>query len=75
MDRTEWVPKVVYVSPGSTLLTTVFRENLSDGSVVFVAQCAARRGCMAHGDSVEEALSNLEESRVLWDAPDVERAP
>jgi predicted RNase H-like HicB family nuclease len=41
-------------------------EQLSDGTTVYVASHPDLPGCMAHGDSVSEAIGNLHEARALY---------
>lgn len=38
----------------------------SEEDEVFVADALELPGCMAHGDTREEALQNLEEAMALW---------
>ncbi len=45
--------------------TQVIPESLSDGTTCYLALHPDLDGCMAHGDTQEEALSNLEEARRL----------
>ncbi len=44
----------------------IFPELTSEGTVVFVARHPELEGCTSHGDTPEEALSNLREARELW---------
>ena len=41
----------------------LYREELADGSTVWVAEDPDLDGCMAQGDTREEALAALEENR------------
>lgn len=41
-------------------------EQLSDGTTVYLATHPDLPGCMAHGDTVGEAIENLEEARELY---------
>ena len=38
----------------------------SDEDAVFIAQVPELPGCMAHGDTREEALSNAQDAMELW---------
>lgn len=38
----------------------------SDDDTAFVAEVPELPGCMAHGDSYEEALQNAQEAIALW---------
>lgn len=46
----------------STYATEIVRETLEDGSTVYVASHPELDGCMAHGDTVDEARANLAEA-------------
>lgn len=46
--------------------TEVVRELATDGSYVYVARHPELPGCMAHGDTPEEAVTNLAEARELY---------
>lgn len=50
------LPYAVEVVPDAT----------TDGGVCYLAQHPELPGCMAHGDTPEEALENLEEARSLY---------
>lgn len=41
-------------------------QTATDGSTVWVAEHPELDGCMAHGDSQQEAIANLEDARRLY---------
>lgn len=48
--------------------TQVFRDETTDGEAIYVAVVPEMPGCIAHGDSVEEALEWLESAKLdhIW---------
>jgi predicted RNase H-like HicB family nuclease len=42
----------------------VFKDETSEGHPIFLARNPALYGCMAQGDTLEEAINNLEEARI-----------
>ena len=51
---------------GLCYATKVVPEQCTDGSMAYLATHPELDGCMAHGDTPEEALQNLAEARELY---------
>ena len=45
---------------------TVISESCTDGSMCYVARVAELPGCESHGDTPEQALQHLEETKRLF---------
>lgn len=58
---------------GLAYTTQVVPEPTTDGGMTYVANHPDLPGCMAHGDTPEEALQNLNEARQLYIRTLVER--
>lgn len=44
----------------------IWREDLGDGTKVYVARHPELPGCTAQGDTIEEVRAGLDECRELW---------